>query len=294
MAYRGGSGLRTRNAMDRVLGGGDRQKSYAGEGSWAQRIVGPRLRTLVDSTNLSQGTESAVRQRLLRAGFPYGLSAKDFITLKRILAVAIPVLLISFNGLVSRFIPLLNTGVYGYGGAIVIGFFVGFIAPDFWLMSVVRKRRHMMQKALPDVIDLICVSVEAGLGLIAAMQEVATRFRGPLGDELMRVLSELRVGKSFAQALRDMATRLGIEDFSQFASQIIQAEQLGISIGNALRAQSQIMREKRKQRAEEQAQKAPVKMMIPLILFILPTLFIVIMGPAAIMGYEELSRTGFM
>ncbi len=287
MASRG-AGLRPRSARDRLLGGGPEQKRKL-EGNFIQRAVRPHYESLVSHSRSSEG-EEGVRMRLLRAGFPFGMGAKDFIFLKKALAVGLPILAICLQGLVS--VALFKVPfVLGWIILPIGALFVGYIGPDFWLVRLVGGRRHQMARTLPDVIDLISVSVEAGLGLVAAFQEVASRFHGPLGDELMRAIAEMRVGKTFAQALRDLSARLQIEDLTQFTASIIQAELLGISVGQALKTQAGIMREKRKQRAEEAAQKAPVKMMIPLILLILPTLFIVIMGPAALMAMKALQDT---
>ena len=145
-----------------------------------------------------------------------------------------------------------------------------------------------MRRSLPDVLDLLTISVEAGLGFDAAVLRVTEKLGGVLGEEFSRVLQETKMGKSRREALRDMAARVGVDDVSSFVNAVIQAEQLGVSIGSVLRLQSQAMRVKRRQRAEEAALQAPVKMLFPLIFFIFPGLFVVLLGPAVIQIMETL------
>jgi tight adherence protein C len=141
---------------------------------------------------------------------------------------------------------------------------------------------------LPDILDLLSVSVEAGLGFDAALQKVVEKTKGPLTMEFEKTLQEINIGKSRREALRDMQARVNADDVTTFLGSIIQADQLGVSITNVLRIQSKQVRENRKMRAEEKAQKAPVKILIPLVLFIFPTIFIVLLGPAAIQLIDTL------
>lgn len=145
-----------------------------------------------------------------------------------------------------------------------------------------------MSKELPDVLDLLTVSVESGLGFDAALQKVVRKTKGPLSNEFNKTLQEIKMGKARRDALRDLANRTGVEDLSTFIGAIIQADQLGVSIGNVLRIQSKQMRQIRKQRIEEKAMKAPIKMLLPMVFFIFPTLFLVLLGPAAIQLIESL------
>jgi tight adherence protein C len=153
----------------------------------------------------------------------------------------------------------------------------------------IRRRQSSIQIFMPDMIDLITVSVEAGLGLDAAIQRVSQRFANPLSEEFMRAMQEVRLGRTRVEALRDMARRTDVPDLTSFITSLVQAELLGIAIANVLRLQSERLREKRSQRAREQAQKAPIKMVFPLVLFIFPALFVVILGPALI----QVLTTGF-
>ena len=139
-----------------------------------------------------------------------------------------------------------------------------------------------MVKSLPDVLDLISVSVEAGLSFDAALQKVVEKTSGPLTQEFEKTLQEINMGKPRREALRDMADRINVNDITVFLSAVIQADQLGVSISNVLSIQSKQVRENRRMRAEEAAQKAPVKILIPLVVFIFPTLLIVLLGPAVL------------
>jgi len=163
---------------------------------------------------------------------------------------------------------------------ILIGFVLGHLSPNFWLKSKIRKRQEEIIRTLPDIMDLIMVSVEAGLGFDAAMAKVVEKQKGVMAEEFNNVLQEIKVGKPRRQALKDMAAKNNVEDLSNVIASLVQADQLGISMGSVLRNQANQIRQKRKQRAQEKAQKAPVKIMIPLVFFIFPSVFIVILGPA--------------
>jgi tight adherence protein C len=165
---------------------------------------------------------------------------------------------------------------------IVAGLFLGFYLPRVWLSRQVSQRQKAIRKAMPDALDLLTVCVEAGLGFDAAMGRVAEKWRNPLSEAFGRSLREMQLGKSRRDALRDMAANIGIPEMTSFIAAIIQSEQLGVSISRVLRIQSNQMRQFRRQRAEEQAHQAPVKMLLPMALLILPSLFIVIMTPAVL------------
>jgi tight adherence protein C len=160
--------------------------------------------------------------------------------------------------------------------------FLGFYLPFYMISSRARTRQHAIIKSLPDAFDLITTCVEAGLGLDAALARVAEKVQGPFADELKRALREVALGKSRRDALKELGDRTGVPDLIQFTNAVIQAEAMGSSIGQVLRVQAEQLRVRRRQRAEEQAYKAPVKMLFPLVLCIFPTLFIVILGPAVI------------
>ena len=159
---------------------------------------------------------------------------------------------------------------------------IGFFLPDVLVYNNGIKRQEKIQKTLPDALDMLTVSVEAGLGFDAALSQVAQNTEGPIAGEFFRVLKEMQIGKSRSDALRGLGERTTVMDMRTFASAIVQADSLGIPIANVLREQAKEMRLKRHQRAEEQAQKVTVKIMIPVVLFILPSLLVVVMGPGAI------------
>jgi tight adherence protein C len=161
-----------------------------------------------------------------------------------------------------------------------------------YLYQLGYDRTQKMERALPDALDLLTISVESGLGFDAALQHVARKTDGPLADELARVLQEMQIGMGRAAALRALGTRTQVQDVKGFVSAMVQADGLGIPIAQVLRVQSREIRTKRRQKAEEQAQKVAVKILIPLIFCILPCLFIAVLGPAGISMFE--SFTGRM
>jgi tight adherence protein C len=161
-------------------------------------------------------------------------------------------------------------------------FIIGFMGADFWLNSRIRNRRDDMERALPDTLDLLTVSVEAGLGFDAAVSKVCEKMHGPLIDEFDVVAREIRVGETRRQALRNLGDRVESDDLRSFARSIIQADELGTSLGRTLKVQADDMRIRRQLTAEEKAMKAPVKMLFPTVLFIFPAMFIVILGPASL------------
>jgi tight adherence protein C len=177
---------------------------------------------------------------------------------------------------------------------LVFGFclVLGVMGPKVWLDNRVRHRQKDILRSLPDAFDLITTCVEAGLGLEAALAKVAEKVEGPFGEELHIMLQDVALGKLRRDALREVAERTGVPDLTSFINAVIQAETMGTSIAAVLRVQAEQMRTKRRQRAEQEAQAAPIKMMFPLVLFIFPTMFIVILGPAAISIYEQLVVKG--
>lgn len=162
----------------------------------------------------------------------------------------------------------------------IAGGAAGFYLPDIWVRNLGERRQVEMRSDLPDAIDMLTVCVEAGLGFDAALGRVAQTMDGPAAFEFARVIQEMQFGSSRIDALRAAADRTDIPELRTFISSIIQSTELGISIGDVLRAQSGQMRVVRRQRAEEQAQKLPVKILLPLIFCILPALFVVVLGPA--------------
>jgi len=161
-----------------------------------------------------------------------------------------------------------------------VGGVLGYLLPGMWLGRQIKARKHNILKALPDALDLLTISVEAGLAFDLALTRVADKWDNELSKEFKRALTDTRLGRSRRDALKEMAQRTGVEDVQTFVAAIIQAEQLGVSIGKILRIQSDQMRIRRRQRAEEAAHKAPILMLIPMAFLIFPSLFVVILGPA--------------
>ncbi len=243
--------------------------------SFTQRVLMPIVRVPVKQMARLMPTAMLERlqQRLIIAGEPMEL--QGFLTLQFISIVmftGLPILLFMSSGSVGMV-------QIGLTGAFIV---VGFMMPQMWLKQRVGARQTHIIKSLPDAFDLITTCVEAGLGLDAALSRVAEKVEGPFADELKRTLRDIGLGKQRREALKELGARTGVPDLVTFVNAVIQAEQMGSSVGTVLRVQAEQLRVRRRQRAEEQAYKAPVKMIFPLILCIFPTLFIVILGPAVI------------
>ncbi len=211
--------------------------------------------------------------KLARAGNPNGWSSADFLGIRGLAA------------LICGGIPLgllWLTGMEWWKILGIVAFFTlfGFFMPNAWLDGRIRARKKEIQNALPDALDLMTVSVEAGLGFDAALQKVADKWDNELARAYDRVGQEMRLGRTRRESLRDMADRIDVDDVTSFVAAILQADQLGVSMAKVLRIQSEQMRIRRRQRAEESAQKAPIKMLFPMVFLIFPALFVVLLGPA--------------
>lgn len=215
------------------------------------------------------------------AGNPYNLRAKDYLVIKMTVMVVVPVFVYFTTMTANPPMGVIITGAV---------FLLAIITPDFVLKRLVGSRRQKIIAALPDNLDLLTVSVEAGLGLDQAFLKITEKTKGPLTEEFKRVLHEMRIGKTRRDALREMSLRTGVEDLQTFVVALIQADQLGVSIGKVLRIQSQQLRERRRLKAEEKAQKAPVKMLIPMIIFIFPSLFIILLGPGVLQLIDNFTK----
>jgi tight adherence protein C len=182
-----------------------------------------------------------------------------------------------------------SLGAQGILGVMIVTI-IGFSIPNLWLKRAVGSRKRRIIKNLPDTMDLITTCVEAGLGLDAALSKVSETMTGPLAEEIGQTLREVAMGRLRREALLELGERTGVEDLSSFVNAIIQAEQMGASVGQVLKVQADQMRTRRRQRAEQLAHEAPVKMMLPLVLFIFPAFLLVILGPAAIRISEQLMK----
>ena len=216
-----------------------------------------------------------VEQKLITAGGFGSLGPDEFLLLCAFFACSLPALVVLLT-------KLGKAPANKIVGLSIIAFAVGLIIPFIMLRHKVAARKKSIQKDLPDVLDLLTVSVEAGLGFDRALSKLTEKMKGALVEEFSRVLQEMRIGVPRRESLLALGARCDVPDLSLFATSLVQADQLGVSIGNVLRVQSAAIREKRRQRAQESAMKAPIKMMLPLVLFIFPTIFIILLGPAAI------------
>jgi len=226
---------------------------------------------------------SNLGKKLVLAGNPGGLNPSEFLSLHYSIAV-----LMGIIGYILGY--LVNWGSLSKVMCALWGLVIGYMLLDLYLKIKIKSRQKDIAKGLPDVLDLLTVSVEAGLGFDAALQRVVKKTRGAISLEFAKTLQEIKMGKQRREALKDLALRTGVEDLNTFISAIVQADQLGVSIGNVLRVQSKQMRGKRRQRIEEKAMKAPIKMLLPMIFFIFPTIFIVLLGPAVIQMVENLGK----
>jgi tight adherence protein C len=223
-----------------------------------------------------------IRKKLEVAGNPAGWTIDRVTSLKFIgfaIALVLSLVLSMLFGL--GLAPTLGLGV--------VGSLVGYLAPNMYLYQKGHDRTQKIQKAIPDALDLLTISVESGLGFDAALSHVARNTDGPLAGEFARVLQEMQIGLGRGAALRALGERTHVPELKGFVSAMVQADALGIPIAQVLRVQSKEIRTKRRQRAEEQAQKVAVKIMVPLIFCILPCLFIAVLGPAALGIMEAFS-----
>jgi tight adherence protein C len=221
------------------------------------------------------GYVDQVRKKFVWAGRISADGVDRFLAIRVITVCAIPLWFI----FVTVFLPvdgILRLGALGLGGMILA------LGPDSVLNRWVEERQVTMQRKLPDILDLLTISVEAGLGFEQAVDRTVSSVPGPLSDEFARMLGELRAGSSRADAMRALDTRTNVPEIRSFVLAILQADAFGVSIGRVLRAQADEMRIKRRQLAQEKAQKAPVKMLIPMVFCIFPALFVVVIGPAMI------------
>ena len=228
-----------------------------------------------------QSTLERTTRQLELAGSPRNISAAEFWAIRGLLAFLLGLLALL---LMSRFeVSAGRTVIYTllFAG-------VGFYLPQLWLRTAIQRRQQAIVKKLPDALDLMTICVDAGLTFDGAMARVNEKWDDPLSQEFGRVIYEMQLGKSRRQALRDMVERMEVPDVTSFVASILQADQLGVSIGKILRIQSEQMRVRRRQRAEQAAQQAPIKMLFPLVFLIFPAMFIVLLGPAALQTYRAL------
>jgi len=222
---------------------------------------------------------------IIQAGLQGKITPLQIASLSYVLMVGVP-----FFCLISPFCGFPPSLMSKPTFIIVIGALLGYRLPYGYIQGKAKARQHEIRKALPFTLDLISISVEAGMALDGAMQIVMEKSTGPMADELSLTLREVRLGKGRNEALTDMADRVGVDDLKSFVTAVTYIARLGGSLVDVIRIQAQAMRIKRRQRAEEKAMKTPVKIMIPLVLFIFPSMFIVILGPAFISIMQSMQQ----
>jgi tight adherence protein C len=227
-----------------------------------------------------QATLENAKKRIEMAGNPMQMDPAFFLSLRFVLAAVFG------GGIFLVFLVTKRSWLTGLGLSALF-LVIGFMFPDLWLTSRIKARQKSVFRALPDALDLLTICVEAGLGFDAAMAQVNMKWEDELALEFGRVLQEIRLGKLRREALRDMADRLGVSELTSFVAAVIQSEQLGVSMAKVLRIQSDQMRVRRRQMAEEEAHRAPIKMIFPIGLLIFPSILMVLLGPAALLLFRS-------
>jgi tight adherence protein C len=255
---------------------------------FGDRVLDPVLRRLARIGRRLTPDErmQAVRHRLDLAGNPSGWDPDRVVGLKALCCLAG----FAFGLLVP---PMLGAGMLPAAAVGTLAAIGGWYAPSLYLYQVGYDRSERIRRELPDALDLMTISVEAGLAFDAAMSQVARRTPGPLAKEFFRVLQEMQIGTGRAEAMRALGLRTDVPELRAFLGSMVQADEFGVPVAGVLRVQAVEMRVKRSQHAEELAQKVPVKILFPLIFCIMPCLFIVVMGPAAIIMIQNFSGSGF-
>lgn len=251
---------------------------------FGERVVAPFVLKLARTASrlTPRSNVESLRQQLLEAGSPSRIGPTEFLGLRIVvggLAGGAFFLMFALTG--ADLTQLLL-----FPAVVAV---LGYMIPGIWLSRKIKDRKKEIQLSLPDAIDLLTISVEAGLGFDPALQRVAEKWDNELTREFQRMLSEIRMGKSRREALREMANRINVDDLNVFIASIVQADQLGVSIAQVLRVQSRQMRMRRRQRAEAKAHKAPIKMLFPMIMLIFPAMYVVILGPAIPQILDSLS-----
>lgn len=240
------------------------------------RVLKPMIEKIAQMGNryLPSGMLKNLKFKLVQAGSPK--TVNEFLVMQFVSGIVFPG---AFFGLLLM-AKLPSTQLFFFSGFV---FVIGLLyPPKFWLSSKIGARKKGIQRGLPDVLDLLTVCVEAGLGFDSALAKVVEKTVGPIAEEFNHCMQEVRMNKPRNEALKDMADRSGVDDLSNFVASLIQSDKLGTSIAKTLRVQSEEMRVRRRQKAEEMAQQAAIKMLFPLIMCIFPSMFIVLLGPVVI------------
>ena len=244
---------------------------------FSERVIAPMVRgvaAFVRRFTPEQTLESA-RHKLDLAGNPNNWSPAEFFGIRAIAAVVL-------GALIFLLLSVSGAEIGARLGMTLVFVTLGFMLPALWLGGKIGSRQANIVKSLPDALDLLCVCVEAGLGFDQAMKKVAEKWDNELSRAFARVIQEVQLGRLRREALRDMARRMEVSDMTSFIAAVIQAETLGVSMGKILRIQSDQMRIRRRQRAEEKAHQASIKMLIPMVFLIFPSIYVVLLGPAVL------------
>jgi tight adherence protein C len=245
------------------------------EQPFISRVIKPGIRAWIRRLGLMmpQRNVMQVQGSLERAGRPHNLTVSDFLGLRLIAAIGVAILVMVI--LYFRGFSLIRLLLLGIGAS-----FGGSLLPSYWLRQKGKARQSEIQRGLPDALDMLTIAVTAGLGLDSAMQTIAEKWDNAVAQEFEQTVREMQVGVPRTEALRAMAQRNAVKEMSNFIAVLVQADQLGLTISNVLKTQSDQMRLMRRQRAEELANKAPIKMLFPLVFLIFPAIFAVVLGPA--------------
>jgi tight adherence protein C len=254
-----------------------------------QRVIVPILRRIGEMSTAftPQKVLQDTTTKLEIAGNPGRIDASTFLASRFVVALVFGGILLAVGIFAPQKWPLAQTFL-----VVTIFTVIGFFFPQLWLQSRINARQKDIRKAMPDALDLLTICVEAGLGFEAAMSKVSEKWENELSIALLRAIREIQLGKSRRDAMRDMAERCGIAEMTSFVAAIIQSEVLGVSLSKVLRIQSDQMRVKRRQRAEEEAHQAPVKMILPLAFLIFPSIFIILLMPAGIQLSKSFGNIG--
>jgi tight adherence protein C len=277
----------TRNLIDARLEELNRYSPRKGgmddelQAAFKERVLVPMLKKVSFFTQkyTPQRQREVIEKKLVSAGRPFNWTAADYLSVQYTTAGVFAITAALFS-----YFSHGSPGVIYF--AVICGFVTGYLLLSIIINTYIARRRTNIEKELPDLLDLMVISIEAGLGFDAALQKVVQKSKGPLAQEFNQCLQEMRMGKTRKEAFKDLARRNDEGDLATFVGSIIQADQLGVSIGNVLRTQADQMRVKRKQKIEEKAMKAPVKMLIPMVLFIFPAIFLILLGPSVIQMLE--------
>lgn len=245
-----------------------------------ERVVEPLYDRFVNGISklTPKGLRNSYDTLIIQAGKQKVMTPSNLVSKQILLGVVLTVLIFGLTSLTG------NVSLF----SAVLAFLIGVYAPYYQYKVYARKRQEGIQLSLPNFLDLLYVSVEAGLGFDMAMKRSAEKMTGPLTEEVKIVLDDISKGRNRSEALRSLTKRTGVEDLNSFVTAVIQADQLGSNIANMLRIQSNTMRQKRRQRVEESVAKLPVKMILPLVFFFIPAIFIVVLGPAVLNTLEVL------